>query len=449
MKKLKSIKEKCNTLLYNIRKNIKFKSLTMRIWISFTAIILIVIFGVSFFNIIVFQKIGMNEKMENLFAVHNIILNKSENFDIDNDSLKSLKESRHYIYRNGLIQTLGRQNFSPAEIETAFWIADFAKGDLDGNQYIKKYKDEEVLFIISSIGSGYFISYLTLTYDNTLVAYMLLIGVVFILSGFFAAKVVATKIGEPLLQLEEFTKKIASKNWSDPIVISNQDEIGRLAESMNKMQSDLKRAEFEEQNFLQSISHDLKTPVMVILSHADAIIDGVYVDSLEHTAKIIKDEAINLNKKIRQLLYLNTLAYTLENRSNNEEFDLMILIDYIVSRMKLSKSGIKWNVNAESTFITADYDKITTAIENIIDNALRYADTQICINLKDRNLEIYNDGSHLSDEDLNKIFDNMYMGDKGNFGLGLAISKKTMEFYHWSIKAYNRERGVSFNISFK
>lgn len=80
---------------------------------------------------------------------------------------------------------------------------------------------------------------------------------------------------------------------------------------MNMMQRELKRADEEEKMFLQSISHDLKTPIMVIMSHAAAIIDGVYVESVEKSAEIIKDEALNLEKKVKQMLYLNTLDYVL------------------------------------------------------------------------------------------------------------------------------------------
>lgn len=67
---------------------------------------------------------------------------------------------------------------------------------------------------------------------------------------------------------------------------------------MNRMQKELKKIDEEEKMFLQSISHDLKTPVMVIMSHAQAIIDGMYIESVEETAEIIKDEAAILEKKL-------------------------------------------------------------------------------------------------------------------------------------------------------
>jgi len=121
---------------------------------------------------------------------------------------------------------------------------------------------------------------------------------VFIGIGFVTAKVVANYISKPLKELEDYTVRIAQKDWKTPIDIKNEDEIGRLADSMNRMQRELKRADEEEKMFLQSISHDLKTPVMVIMSHAEAIIDGIFVKSSEENAEIIRDEAIRLKIKL-------------------------------------------------------------------------------------------------------------------------------------------------------
>jgi len=70
---------------------------------------------------------------------------------------------------------------------------------------------------------------------------------------------VANRISKPLKGLEDFTIKIVQKNWKEPIKVTSEDEIGRLAQSMNLMQQELRQADEEGKKFLQSISHDLKT----------------------------------------------------------------------------------------------------------------------------------------------------------------------------------------------
>jgi two-component system, OmpR family, sensor histidine kinase CssS len=63
-------------------------------------------------------------------------------------------------------------------------------------------------------------------------------------------------------------------------------------------------------------------------------------------------------------------------------------------------------------------------------------------------IEIYNDGPKIKDEHIGKIFDNFYKDKTGNFGLGLAISKKIVDFYKGNISAVNRDKGVSFIIKY-
>jgi two-component system sensor histidine kinase CssS len=63
-------------------------------------------------------------------------------------------------------------------------------------------------------------------------------------------------------------------------------------------------------------------------------------------------------------------------------------------------------------------------------------------------LEIYNDGPKIDEKHIRHIFDRMYKDKTGNFGLGLAISKKIVDFYKGEITAVNREKGVSFIIKY-
>lgn len=117
--------------------------------------------------------------------------------------------------------------------------------------YVKKDKGRSI----------YLISYSPESKDNRLIYYEIVIGLIFIIIDFITSNTVASSIVKPLKKLEDYTVKIAKKEWETPIEISSKDEIGRLAESMNKMQIELRRADEEEKMFLQSISHDLKTPV--------------------------------------------------------------------------------------------------------------------------------------------------------------------------------------------
>ncbi|MBZ9686692.1 HAMP domain-containing histidine kinase [Clostridium estertheticum] len=458
--------------------NFKFKSLTMRIWTTFTIIILIIIFSISFFYLVAFKTLDEKAKIEDLKVSHDILI-KDKNFTAPNrfDELKNLRGSDYYILNvddnnNSKIVIINKGRrlppnapndpnspFSVNDKNVKLWMSSFiTPGTLVEKQFKESYKDMKFIFIISSVeyedtGKSYLITYMPEMQDNNLLYMVLIIGLVFIAIGFLTSKLVANYISKPLKELENYTVRIAHKDWKEPINVKNADEIGRLANSMNMMQRELKRADEEEKMFLQSISHDLKTPIMVIMSHAAAIMDGVYVESVEKNAEIIRDEAISLERKVKQMLYLNTLDYVLKNNIEDIEINLHRLIFHIINRFKVINNNIQWDLGIEEALIIGNVDKIQVSIENILDNSLRYAKEKISVTLKkDGNfavIEIYNDGPNIPEAHLCYIFDNFYKDKTGNFGLGLAISKKIIKFYNGEIEAINRDVGVSFLIKYR
>jgi two-component system sensor histidine kinase CssS len=113
-------------------------------------------------------------------------------------------------------------------------------------------------------------------------------------------------------------------------------------------------------------------------------------------------------------------------------------------------SKIEWDLDIDDVVIKGNSDKIQVAIENIIDNGLRYAREKVGVKLKREGsfavIDIYNDGPLIDEKHMNHIFDNMYKDKTGNFGLGLAITKKIIDFHKGEVRAQNRENGVSFII---
>ena len=114
--------------------------------------------------------------------------------------------------------------------------------------------------------------------------------------------------------------------------------------------------------------------------------------------------------------------------------------------------SIAWESDLQNLSTFGNTDKIQVSIENIVDNGMRYAESGMKVSLKRKGgfavIEIYNDGPSIREEHIGKIFDNFYKDKTGNFGLGLAISKKIVDFYKGGISAVNRDKGVSFIIKY-
>lgn len=443
----------------------KIKSLMLRIWMTFTIMILIIICCISFLYMFVFRAFDEKAKIEDLKVAHNMLL-KNDNFNepLRFDKLRNLREIQNLVVtidnNETKIMDINQppNQPRPEQSDERNWMISFTKYVESGQKQFKEYyNNRKFFFIISSIknqqsGKSYLITYMPYFADNSILYNVIIIGIIFIIIAFFTSKLVASYISRPLKELENYTRRISNKQWGEPIKVKSNDEIGSLADSMNVMQKKLKYADENEKLFLQSISHDLKTPVMVIMGHAEAIIDGIYIDSVEKTAEIIRDEALNLEKRIKEILYFNTLEYMLENNVENESVDLGQIVNNMIDRFNVLKNDIHWELDIHKSLVWGDMEKIQVSIENILDNALRYAKTTIKISLKNEKgfstLEIYNDGNSIRNEDMERIFDNMYKDKTGNFGMGLAISKKIIDFYGGDIKAVNREKGVSFIIKY-
>ena len=276
---------------------------------------------------------------------------------------------------------------------------------------------------------------------------------VFIIVNFIMALVTKKSFSRPMGLLQKHMNRISKKEWCPPLDVRRSDEIGQLAESINSMQASLKRADQQEKDFFHNISHDLKTPAMVIMSHADAIIDDIHVESPEATAQVIKDEARRLTKMINQLLYYGTLDHVLETGVSTTVLDFDKLVMNIVGKFETLGSHLTCDdSHIERMQIRTNDHKLTVAIENIWDNAIRHAQTRVSVTLRRiRNtarLEIFNDGKQVSPDSLEKFFDNMYKGEKGGFGLGLPITKKIITFFGGKVWAENRENGIVFIIEY-
>src|SRR5690606_11696213 len=101
--------------------------------------------------------------------------------------------------------------------------------------------------------------------------------VMFIVSilSWIPAALLSKYLSNPLVALEKKVKKLANYEWNEPIDVDREDEIGRLGKSIEQLRNQLIYQAEMQKSFLQNISHELKTPVMVIRSFAQAIRDGI------------------------------------------------------------------------------------------------------------------------------------------------------------------------------
>ncbi len=210
------------------------------------------------------------------------------------------------------------------------------------------------------------------------------------------------------------------------------------------MKDSLDQQEKIKEEMIHNMSHDLKTPIALIQTYSQSVKDDIYpYGDKDSSMDIIIENADRLEHKVKSFLYLNRLDYLQGENKELATFDMKQLIEKIVSQMD-ALNDLQLLTDLDNVSFIGDEEHWRVAIENVIANASRYAKSQIKIILKDKYLEIYNDGEPLEEESIPYLFDPYVKGVKGQFGLGLSIVAKIADMFGYHVTAKNQEIGVSF-----
>lgn len=270
------------------------------------------------------------------------------------------------------------------------------------------------------------------------------------LTLFIVALILVSWSSVVVKKIEKLKSKIDyidDDNYNHKIDDSSDDEIRSLELAIEDMRISLKNQEEYRSQMYQNISHDFKTPLTVIESYIEAVEDGV--EDSTNALKIIKEQTIKLENKVRSLLYLNKLDYFKDIKGIElKDIDIEKIIETSVEKFKYRNSNIKFIVNImnHSRFLGTE-DSWETIIDNLLNNAVRYAEKEIKITVRKNQITIYNDGPNIDSGLIDGIFVPFRKGVKGEFGLGLSIVKKTLTMMKCDITVKNHnKKGVSFVI---
>ncbi|MGM9940597.1 MAG: histidine kinase dimerization/phospho-acceptor domain-containing protein [Bulleidia sp.] len=257
-------------------------------------------------------------------------------------------------------------------------------------------------------------------------------------------------VGSLIFSLNQIRNYITKIRNDEPAVlqVKRNDEIGEVATALTVMESELARQNHEKEEMIQNISHDLKTPIATIKSYSEAIKDGIYpYDTLEKSVDVIIEHAERLEKKVKSLILLNKMGYLQDTAPEGNNLDMNEVIEKAILSLKVVRPEIELISKAdEVVFFHGDEEPWRITVENLIDNALRYARSQIVVELHPDELCIINDGSHIEEDRMETLFHPYEKGTDGQFGLGLSIVYRVCTTYGYHVQAENLKDGVCFRI---
>lgn len=208
------------------------------------------------------------------------------------------------------------------------------------------------------------------------------------------------------------------------------DEIARLARTMNRMLDRLEEGHLRQRQFVSDASHELRSPIASIRQHAEVAQLHPEGTTVEELATVVAEEDLRLQRLVEDLLLLAHVDEgTLRGRTDPVDLDDLVFEE--VARLR-SATGVTIDVGDVSAGnVTGDHEQLGRLVRNLVENAARHARSTVVVGLQERDgrvvLTVDDDGSGIPQEERRRVFERFVRldeardRDSGGSGLGLAI----------------------------
>ena len=281
--------------------------------------------------------------------------------------------------------------------------------------------------------------------NNLLIFSGLGAGLIALLLGILLSRT----ISRPIRELTQATHAVSEGDLSQQLPVRSKDEIGELTRAFNRMSTELVRSVNARKQMTADIAHELRTPLSLILGHAEAVHDGVLPPSRENF-EIIREEAARLEHLVDDLRTLS-LADAGELSLAPQVISPEKLLQEVAALYQFQTRSKDLNLNLEVSPSLPDIDvdpgRMTQVLRNLLDNAVRHTPAGGSVTLAARatvegvELRVSDTGPGLPSADLTRIFDRFYRTDEsrrrdeGGSGLGLAIARSIVVAHAGQIHA--------------
>ena len=256
----------------------------------------------------------------------------------------------------------------------------------------------------------------------------------------------AKKILKPIKQLNEATQKVAAGDFEIQLETQREDEIGELTKNFNVMVKDLSRIEILQKDFINNMSHEMKTPISSIKGFAQLLeeADLTEEEKKEYMEIIVEesDRLLNISSNILKLSKLQNK----EKLNNKKDVNISEQIKKVILLLdnKRAEKQIEINYDLPDTVINGDEELLHQVWMNLLDNAIKFSEDGKTIKITSKvvnnyyEVRIKDEGIGILEEDLPFVWEKFYKADKshsqeGN-GLGLSLVKRIIELHKGTIE---------------
>lgn len=262
-------------------------------------------------------------------------------------------------------------------------------------------------------------------------------------------------------QLQQYNKRSTNKKLDLTLFNKNIEQLGieinKLIDIHTQIYSQYKQIELNKKWEIESISHDLRTPLTSVLGYIQMAEDpDINKEERLELLHLTKKQGERLEILINDFFELSTIEsvdYSLKLETINIKKVIQEVIISLHDRFKSKNIDPIIDLPQQELEIVADLSAVTRVLENILSNAVKYSEGNVNIHLKEENtnviVTIENNTSNLTQESVNQIFNRFYMADRSRLGygagLGLSIAESFMEKMNGSIYAQLKNKKLSIS----
>jgi signal transduction histidine kinase len=283
-----------------------------------------------------------------------------------------------------------------------------------------------------------------------------------LVSSYYASSALSRRVK----RLERAAGEVAAGNFSEPIPVDSEDELGQLARAFNEMQRRLAGLDQARKEFIANASHELRTPIFSLGGFVELLQDEEIDDETRtEFLATMREQVDRLGKLATDLLDLSRLdAGSLE--LDLQPVSLGMLADQVAeefaaaaarqrTEIDIATAGANWDVLAE-----CDPQRTAQILRALIDNAITHAGEGASVSVRagtakpaaggrwSAEVEVADNGPGIPRRDLESVFDRFHTGNAGpGSGLGLAIARELAERMRGSLTVVSRPGRTSFKLS--
>ncbi len=294
----------------------------------------------------------------------------------------------------------------------------------------------------------------------------LFVSLLVVVAAVIIMTVMARNMARPLRELAKTASAFGHGRLDARVNVneSGTEEMQELALAFNNMAASLQKSEYQRQEFVANVSHELKTPMTVISGYVDGMLDGT-IPPERHSdyMRLVSNETKRLSRLVRSMLDISRLQDQDIPEEKKTRFDLCECVGQVLitfeKRITDKKLDVQVDMPELPVYTRAVQDSITQVIFNLVDNAVKFCPEGKTLSLTVRTgggkvyVSVSNEGQTIPPEELPLVFDRFHKLDKARgsvqegWGLGLYIVKTLICSHGEDISVSSRDGVTEFTFT--